>query len=156
MRSLVHMFCVAGTQGRLLQWSPDMDASEKKKALLASDPDLQARFLRESALRKPSFLADIDFLDCTIRSEIMTSVQGAPAMTGGGADTSRRSHKLCLFAHTRFQRSNRMQLPLIPCYALTVGVSIPSTCISCVALSDGAHVPKNHSPTAGQYTRRRL
>lgn len=100
-----------------------MDASEKKKALLASHPDLQARFLRESALRKPSFLADIDFLDCTIRSEIMTSVQGAPAMTGGGADTSRRSHKLCLFAHTRFQRSNRMQLPLIPCYALTVGVS---------------------------------
>ena len=67
-----------------------MDASEKK-ALLASHPDLQARFLRESALRKPSFLADIDFLDCTIRSEIMTSVQGAPAMTADVDDTSRRS-----------------------------------------------------------------
>ena len=80
-----------GTQGRLLQWQPDRDVSDKK-ALLASHPDLQARFLRESALRKESLLADIDFLDVTIRSEIMPSVQGAPAM---------------------------MQLPLIPCYALT-------------------------------------
>ena len=82
-----------GTQGRLLQWQPDRDVSDKK-ALLASHPDLQARFLRESALRKESLLADIDFLDVTIRSEIMPSVMGAPAM---------------------------MQLPLIPCYALTGG-----------------------------------
>ena len=80
-----------GTQGRLLQWQPDRDVRDKK-ALLASHPDLQARFLRDSALRKESLLADIDFLDVTIRSEIMPSVQGAPAM---------------------------MQLPLIPCYALT-------------------------------------
>ena len=84
--------CMPGTQGRLLQWQPDRDAADKK-ALLASHPDLQARFLRESALRKESLLADIDFLDVTIRSEIMPSVQGAPAM---------------------------MQLPLIPAYALTV------------------------------------
>ena len=84
--------CTPGTQGRLLQWQPDRDAADKK-ALLASHPDLQARFLRESALRKESLLADIDFLDVTIRSEIMPSVQGAPAM---------------------------LQLPLIPAYALTV------------------------------------
>ena len=83
--------CSTGTQGRLLQWQPDRDVADRK-ALLASHPDLQARFLRESALRKESLLADIDFLDVTIRSEIMPSVQGAPAM---------------------------MQLPLIPCYALT-------------------------------------
>ena len=52
-----------------------------KKAVLASHPDLQARFLREASLRKESFLADVDFIDCTIRSEIMPSVQGVPAMT---------------------------------------------------------------------------
>ena len=92
-----------GTQGRLLQWQPDRDVADKK-ALLASHPDLQARFLRESALRKESLLADIDFLDVTIRSEIMPSVQGAPAM---------------------------MQLPLIPSYALTgdgYKQGIPTSC----------------------------
>ena len=47
---------------------------------MASHPDLQARFLRENSLKKEAFLADIDFLDVTIRSEIMPSVQGAPAM----------------------------------------------------------------------------
>ena len=90
-----NVVCSTGTQGRLLQWQPDRDVADKRdqKALLASHPDLQARFLRESALRKESLLADIDFLDVTIRSEIMPSVQGAPAM---------------------------MQLPLIPSYALTV------------------------------------
>ena len=93
-----------GTQGRLLQWQPDRDVSDKK-ALLASHPDLQARFLRESALRKESLLADIDFLDVTIRSEIMPSVQGAPAM---------------------------MQIPLIPCYALTSDGHIQRIATSCV------------------------
>ena len=96
--------CLSGTQGRLLQWQPDRDVGDKK-ALLASHPDLQARFLRESALRKESLLADIDFLDVTIRSEIMPSVQGAPAM---------------------------MQLPLIPCYALTGDGDrerIPTSCV---------------------------
>ena len=93
MCALVTFICVAGTQGRLLQWQPDRDVADKnKKALLASHPDLQARFLRESALRKESLLADLDFRDVTIRSEIMPSVQGAPAM---------------------------IQLPLIPSYALT-------------------------------------
>jgi hypothetical protein len=70
---------LACTQGRLLQWQPEKDTVDKK-ALLASHPDLQARFLRENSLRKEALLADIDFLDVTIRSEIMPSIQGAPAM----------------------------------------------------------------------------
>ena len=118
-----------------------MDASEKK-ALLASHPDLQARFLRESALRKPSFLADIDFLDCTIRSEIMTSVQGAPAMTAGGDDTHRRfrtrtsSALLAMRASsTATNHASRMQPPLIPCYALTVDVDDEWTSVSHAAHS---------------------
>ena len=58
-----------GTQGRLLQWQPDRDVADKK-ALLASHPDLQARFLREGALRKESLLADIDFAtDNTIETD---------------------------------------------------------------------------------------
>jgi hypothetical protein len=102
---------------------------------IASHPDLQARFLRESALRKPSFLADIDLLDCTIRSEIMTSVQGAPAMTAGGDDTYRRSHtssaSLAMRASsTATSHTSRMQLPLIPCYALTVDVDDQRTSVS--------------------------
>ena len=64
-----------GTQGRLLQWQPDRDADDKK-ALLASHPELQARFLRETALKK-SFLADIDFIDVTTRSEIEFRAGGA-------------------------------------------------------------------------------
>jgi len=132
-----------------------MDASEKK-ALLASHPDLQARFLRESALRKPSFLADIDFLDCTIRSEIMTSVQGAPAMTAGGDDTYRRSRTssaslVMRASSTATSHASRMQLPLIPCYALTVDVDVQRTSVSHARTlylaahthTDGAHVQNN-------------
>jgi hypothetical protein len=48
-----------GTQGRLLSWEPDRAVTDKK-AVLASHPELQARFLRESALRKETFLADVD------------------------------------------------------------------------------------------------
>ena len=65
-----------GTQGRLLQWQPDRDADDKK-ALLASHPELQARFLRETALKKSTFLADIDFIDVTTRSEIEFRAGGA-------------------------------------------------------------------------------
>ena len=77
------------------RWHPDREPTDKK-VLLASHPELQARFLRESALRKSTFLADIDFIDVTTRSEIMNSVQGAPAMTvvGGHVAPARLRHAL--------------------------------------------------------------
>ena len=75
------------------RWHPDREPTDKK-VLLASHPELQARFLRESALKKSTFLADIDFIDVTTRSEIMNSVQGAPAMTvdGGHVAPARVCH----------------------------------------------------------------
>ena len=47
-----------GTQGRLLCWYPEK--AETRKALQSSYPELFARFVKESSLRKPELLADID------------------------------------------------------------------------------------------------
>ena len=47
-----------GTQGRLLCWFPEK--AESRKALQSSYPELFARFVKESSLRKPELLADID------------------------------------------------------------------------------------------------
>jgi len=47
-----------GTQGRLLCWFPEK--AETRKALQSSHPELFARFVKESSLRKPELLADID------------------------------------------------------------------------------------------------
>ena len=44
-------------------------------------------------MKRQTFLADIDFIDCAIRQENLTAVPGAPVM---------------------------MQLPLLPSYALTI------------------------------------
>ena len=79
-----------GSQGRLLQWQPE---KTEKKAFLASHPDLQARFLKEGSMKKQTFLADVDFIDCSIRPESLTAVPGAPTM---------------------------LQLPLLASYALTI------------------------------------
>ena len=47
-----------GTQGRLLCWFPEK--AETRKALQSSHPELFARFVKESSLREPELLADID------------------------------------------------------------------------------------------------
>ena len=55
-----------GTQGRLLYWYPGK-VQQKRKAVSASFPDLSCRFLKETSLSKAELLADIDFLDVTVR-----------------------------------------------------------------------------------------
>ena len=47
-----------GTQGRLLCWAPEK--AESRKALQSSHPELFARFVKESSLKKKELLADID------------------------------------------------------------------------------------------------
>ena len=77
-----------GTQGRLLCWAPEK--AESRKALQSSHPELFARFVKESSLKKKEQLADIDHMDISVRQETLTNVQGQPVL---------------------------VQLPLIPCYA---------------------------------------
>ena len=80
-----------GTQGRVLHWSPASVLS--KKALPSSHPDLLARFAKEPALQKKEMHPDIDHMDVTARQETLANVIGQPVI---------------------------LQLPLVPCYALTV------------------------------------
>ena len=80
-----------GTQGRLLCWYPEK--AETRKALQSSHPELFVRFVKESSLKKEELLADIDHMDIQVRQETLTNVQGQPVL---------------------------VQLPIIPCYALTV------------------------------------
>ena len=49
--------------------------------------------MKESSLKKEELLADIDHMDIQVRQETLTNVQGQPVL---------------------------VQLPIIPCYALTV------------------------------------
>jgi hypothetical protein len=51
-----------GTQGRLISWAPEKPDKDKK-ALLASHPDLTARFVKEASVNKSELVADIDFID---------------------------------------------------------------------------------------------
>ena len=83
--------CANGTQGRVLHWFPG--SVESKKALTASHPELIARFAKESALRKLEMYPDMDHMDVTARQETLVNVLGQPVV---------------------------LQLPLVPCYALTV------------------------------------
>ena len=46
-----------GTQGRLMSWYPAKISS--KKAVLASHPELIARFVKETALTKPELFPDL-------------------------------------------------------------------------------------------------
>ena len=83
-----------GTQGRLVSWTPERPDKDKK-ALLASHPDLSARFVKEASVSKPILVADEDFIDVSVRQENLMSVPGAPVM---------------------------VQMPLQPCYGLTTCV----------------------------------
>ena len=76
-----------GTQGRLLCWAPEK--AESRKALQSSHPELFARFVKESSLKK-EILAGTDHMDIAVLQETLTNVQGQPVL---------------------------VQLPLIPCYA---------------------------------------
>ena len=80
-----------GTQGRIMQWSPEK--TQRKKALYSNHPELSARFVKESSLHKREMLPDIDHMDVAVRQETLSSTHGQPAL---------------------------LQLPLVPSYALTV------------------------------------
>ena len=64
-----------------------------KKALPASYPGLLARFAKETSLSKREMFPDIDHMDVMARQETITSIRGEPVL---------------------------LQLPVVPCYALTV------------------------------------
>ena len=81
-----------GTQGRLISWHPEKPDKDKK-ALLASHPDLTARFVKEGSVSKSELVADIDFIDVAVRQENLTTIPGMPVM---------------------------VQMPLQPCYGLTI------------------------------------
>ena len=78
-------------QGRLLHWRPE--SVQNKKALPASYPGLLARFAKETSLSKREMFPDIDHMDVMARQETITSIRGEPVL---------------------------LQLPVVPCYALTV------------------------------------
>ena len=105
-----------GTQGRVMFWHPT--TCTKKKSLYSSNPELLARFVKDSALNKREMLPglrvcqyfwfasnvethvtyksrslDLDHVDVTARQETLTACQGQPVL---------------------------VQLPLVPSYALTV------------------------------------
>ena len=81
-----------GTQGRLISWHPEKPTKDKK-ALLASHPDLTARFVKEGSVSKSELVADVDFIDVAVRQENLTTIPGMPVMA---------------------------QMPLQPCYGLTI------------------------------------
>ena len=68
-----------GAQGRLLWWDPER-TSRRRTALLASHPDLIARFAKEEALRKPNMIPDVDHIDITVRPETLVGVRGNVAL----------------------------------------------------------------------------
>ena len=80
-----------GTTGRLLQWHPGA-TENKRRALPAYNPDLLARFCKESSRTKREMLPEIDHMDVGARQENL-AVRGEPIM---------------------------LQLCLVPAYALTV------------------------------------
>ena len=78
-------------QGRLLHWHPE--SVQNKKALPASYEGLLARFAKETSLSKREMFPDLDHMDVMARQETITSIRGEPVL---------------------------LQLPVVPCYALTV------------------------------------
>ena len=88
----VDMCFVNGTQGRVLHWHPEK-AYAKGKAISASHPEILVRFAKESSTKKSELVPDIDHIDVTVRQETLMNVMGLPVL---------------------------LQVPLVPCYALTV------------------------------------
>ena len=72
-------------------WHPA--TCKRGRALYSSNPELLARFVKESALNKREMLPDLDHVDVTARQETLTACQGQPVL---------------------------VQVPLVPSYALTV------------------------------------
>ena len=68
-----------GTQGRLMSWCPSKISD--KKSVLASHPELVARFVKETAyLSKSELFSDLDHIDVIVRQETLAMVPGHPVM----------------------------------------------------------------------------
>ena len=74
-----------------MSWAPCKIST--KKAILASHPELTARFLKESSKGKKEFFPEIDHMDLIVRQETLPMVAGHPVM---------------------------LQLCTVPAYALTI------------------------------------
>ena len=80
-----------GTQGRVMYWHPKKTENQRL-ALPASHPDIMARFLKETSVNKQELFPDVDHIDVQVRPETLRS-RDEPVI---------------------------LQLPLVPCYALTI------------------------------------
>ena len=81
-----------------MSWNPSKISS--KKAVLASHPELTARFVKETSLGKAELYPDIDHMDLIVRQESLPMVAGHPVM---------------------------LQMCTVPAYALTVPISTTRT-----------------------------
>ena len=81
-----------GTQGRLMSWGPER-IENNKKAVLASHPELTARFVKQTSVHRSELHPEIDFMDISPRQETLTAIAGLPVM---------------------------LQMPTQPCYGLTI------------------------------------
>ena len=88
--ALDQRFC-NGVQGRILHWHPEK--AQARKVLSASHPELLVRFAKETSMKKAEMFPDVDHIDITARQETLVNVPGLPVL---------------------------VQVPAVPCYALTV------------------------------------
>ena len=76
-----------GTQGRIVQWSPEVvqseDKDDKAPTVNATDAEVMVRFVHEHALRdsRRNWVSGIDFIDIMPRSEEVPKAKGKPRMT---------------------------------------------------------------------------
>ena len=82
-----------------MSWAPCKISS--KKAILASHPELTARFLKETSKGKKELYPEIDHMDLIVRQETLPMVAGHPVM---------------------------LQLCTVPAYALTLDAKITAFC----------------------------
>jgi len=59
-----------------MSWHPSKISN--KKVILASHPELTARFLKETSKGKTEFYPEIDFMDLIVRQETLPFVAGHP------------------------------------------------------------------------------
>ena len=98
-------------------WTPDR--MQHKKAVSAACADLSCRFVKEASAKKAEMLADVDFLDVTVRQESMNNVPGQETFfllcVGGGAYQGK-----AFWNNKTGRQPIQIQLGVVPCYALTL------------------------------------
>ena len=115
--ALDQRFC-NGMQGRALHWHPEK-AQARSKAISASHPELLIRFAKEASLKKPEMIPDVDHMDVTARQETLVAIPGQPVL---------------------------LQIPLVPCYALTIVDGIVHTACDICFWLRSTHTPLSVHP----------